>query len=238
MPLTLREAHAGQDAYRPSDPRTLDRLGETVIVPFVGASAAGKDYNMRLLGAHIVTSGTTREYREGDNGHMRYFTEDDMLGMIERGEVVQYAVIPEFGYLYATLADDYRPGINVKDVTHDAVSQFDGRGFAANRPIGVVAPAREFEQRFLNRFGELSDEKIRGRLAHAAITTQLLIDEWCLREDRLVIVSQKGHDVDNLVAMKEYIAHGTTDRRANLRALTVCRQMLQTIEQLQRRHAA
>ena len=238
MPVTLAQARERQDEYRPTDPATLEKLNSSIIVPFVGASAAGKDYNMRLLDAHIVTSGTTREYREGDDEHIRYFSEEMMLEMIERGDVVQYAVIPEFGYMYATLADDYVPGVNLKDVTHDAVSQFDDRGFAANRPIGVVAPAREFEQRFMSRFGELPPEKIRGRLAHAAITTRILVDEWCEREDRLVIVSQRGNDIDNLIAMKEYIARGTTDRHHNLRARVVGNQMLHVIEHLERRLAA
>jgi hypothetical protein len=169
---------------------------------------------------------------------MRYYSEQDMFELIERGEVVQYAVIPEFGYLYATLAEDYRPGINVKDVTHDAVSQFDGRGFRANRPIGVVAPAHEFEKRFINRFGELPADKIRGRLSHAAITTRLLVEDWALRDDRLVIVSGKGDDVDNLITMRNYIATGETDRHTNLRAITVGKQMLHLIENLQVRYAA
>jgi hypothetical protein len=236
MPLTFEQAVERQTTYASSNPHTKEALASVAFMTFMGASATGKNVNMELVGGHNVGSRTTRELRPGDWKTSSYEL-DPVLKLIELGIPVQYAAIEELRNIYFTLASDYKPGLNVKDIDRKVVASLSNAGFGKVLPVGVVAPAREFDHRFVERFGNEAPSTILGRLDHAAKTTQEIVDEWCHDPSKLVIVSTKQNNTDNTLLMRDFANTGEVDSSKKLRALTVGKQMLTTIHHLEKHYA-
>jgi guanylate kinase len=231
VPLTFEQAYEQRDSYRPTDPEALSRLSEVDLLEFVGASGVGKDFNMYETGGHIVTSGTTRDPRPGESG-MAHYSLDEALQLIEQGKVVQYAAIKEFNNIYFTLPEYFQPGLNVKDVTHDATHTFENRGLRRVRRVGVLAMPDEYSKRIAERVQGMTQRETLGRLAHAAITTSAIL-EWCLNDEALVIVSTERRNTDNKLAIRQFAETGEVNQRDNEAALVIGTKMLHTIHRLE-----
>lgn len=230
MPLTFEQAYEQRDSYRPTDTSALAQLGNSDLLCFVGASAAGKDYLMSRTGGNKVRSSTTRAPRSGDEVTAHYSV-DEALQLIDEGKVLQYAPIKELGDIYFTMPDDFKPGLNVKDVNYDGSVTFEDRGLRRVQTVGVLALADEYGPRLAERLQAMDPSKIHGRLAHAAITTRAIID-WCQSDEKLVLVSTQRRDVDNQHAIKQFIETGKADLRDNQAALVIGTKMLHTIQRM------
>lgn len=237
MPLSFEQAVELQTSYTSADPQMKERLASVAFMAFVGASTVGKNVYMDLIGGNHVGTRTTRKLRPGERNTVSYKL-DPVLRLIELGIPVQYGAIEEFRDIYFTLENDYKPGLNVKDVDRKVVGSLANAGFGKVLPVGLVAPGAEFEQRFMTRFGDELPDKILGRLDHAAKTTKEIVEEWCTDESKLVLVSTPEFNVENTLLMKRFVETGSADSSEKLRALTVGRQMLSTIQYLERHYAA
>jgi hypothetical protein len=163
---------------------TKNILSTKIIVPVVGISSIGKntlmDKAVQLYPEFYRSSGfTTREPRyDGEAAYRAYLPDDEASKQaLINGEgteaLVQYEVHPKTGKMYGTTLQDYAGKINLLDTVSNGVDVFRDLGFAACRPVVLVATPHEWLPRFdSNNF---SQEERNARIAEGIISI-----EWSL----------------------------------------------------------
>jgi guanylate kinase len=173
----LRQLLDAQPAYHPHVAIT-QQLQHITVIGFVGASCMGKTTVMQALVARDPTmygefvTFTSRSPRPGDNTdryHYYAHTDEglrDLLGKIERREVVQYNVNPFSMYVYGSDVTGYSHPINVGDIFASSINDFRGAGFGRIQVFSVITNPNTWLTRFNSRFPVDSPER-QARLQEA-----------------------------------------------------------------------
>lgn len=205
-------------------------LSKKIIVPVVGISSIGKntlmDKAVELYPECYRSSGfTTREPRyEGETSYRAFFPDDDASkqALID-GEgteaIVQYEIHPKTGKMYGTTLQDYAGNINFLDTVSSGVDVFRTLGFAACRPVILIATPEEWQRRFdSNNF---NDKERIARIAEGIISL-----EWSLAQRNAVQWLENPDDrLEETAAQLLFLAKGGNNTR-QLEAQTIGSQLL------------
>jgi guanylate kinase len=166
-------------------------LRRKTIVPIIGPTAVGKSTVIEvILQSENDFSGvatiTTRPKRDDESAPgWRFLTHDgehlrDIVARVKAGELVQYAVHPTTGYIYATELQDYPKSFNVIAMLSSAMADIEKLPFKACKPIALVTAPADWEEWFMHRGGTTQnpdDAAKRLREAQQSIVWLLNHDE-------------------------------------------------------------
>lgn len=194
----LAEARKNQDAYRPGEDIARQIASHTLTM-VVAPAAMGKTFLMNKATAidsnfqrtPILTTRGPR--RDDDPGMFRCFPHDDahvgqILGDIDAQTLVQYAVHPTNGTIYATEAEDYEPKrYNLLATQSGAVASLSQAGFEQTHVVGLIASPGQWRYWFDRRYrGDQTDERTK-RLAEAALSLDWLLEQsdinWLINDE-------------------------------------------------------
>lgn len=164
--LTIEQAVTMQRTYQASE-QYREPLKDTTIIAAVGATAVGKNFLMEKSGLPVVGTLTTRPPRESDDpSRYRYIEAPEMLGKIERGEVIQYGTYPP--HIYASELQDYALGEpNISDIYYSAVNDLENNGFRSVKAFSTLTSKEQWMSQLMERFEGMSVGAIYARLVEA-----------------------------------------------------------------------
>lgn len=193
-------------------------LSQKTIVPIIGPTAVGKSTVIEEMlrlddGFSDVSTTTTRPKREGETAPGWRFLSHDaenlraIAAKVDAGELVQYAVHPTTGYIYATELQDYPKPFDVIAMLSSAMSDIKKLPFKACKPIALVAQPADWEAWFNNRSsaGDNPDDDAK-RLREAQQSV-----EWLLRHDEVSWVCNRPGQAAGAAREIINIARGKTD---------------------------
>lgn len=137
-------------------------LSQRYVIPIVGPSAVGKTSLMQKVididNQFAIASGFTTRPRRSDEDSASYrflpnTTEQkqNIVKQLSQGELLQFAIHPNTGYLYGTKYTDYSNTYNMLDVLSSEVSHFQTIGFLGCKIIMVVSEPIVWQDRFTSR---------------------------------------------------------------------------------------
>jgi guanylate kinase len=140
-------------------PKVRDELSKKTLIPLVGPSSVGKTTIMRAVtDAHpefYISSGfTTRPRRPDEPADTYRFLDnsDDqrqkIIDQFGQGNLIQFAIHPTTGFMYGTSLTDYKGKFNLLDMLSSTVANFQSLGFAACRPVMIVASPEQWQASF------------------------------------------------------------------------------------------
>jgi len=194
----LKTAQLTQASYRPNAEVSV-LLKETSLVMLVGPAAISKSFVMNRISEidkefQRVPVLTTREPRPDDeSGMFRTLAHDDknvsaILDQIDRGELVQYAIHPTSGRIYATAVEDYAGTFNLLATLSGAVGQLQSLPFKGTHVIGLTAKPETWKYRFKKRYPQPSEEKTK-RLREAKTSLK-----WLLAQRGIIWIDNSSDD--------------------------------------------
>ena len=197
--VTLQRTYRAQEKYRES-------LEDTTIVAAVGATAVGKNFLMEKSGLPVVGTLTTRAPRVSDDpSRYRYIELDEMLGKIDRGEVVQYGAYPP--HIYASELQDYTlDEPNISDIYYNAVSDLENKGFKSVKAFSTLTSKEQWMSQLWERFEGVNVGSIHARLVEARQSLR-----WTRAQalgaraaNHLVVINEIYNVEDNVDRIREF----------------------------------
>ena len=197
--VTLQRTYRAQEKYRES-------LEDTTIVAAVGATAVGKNFLMEKSGLSVVGTLTTRAPRVSDDPLRYRYTElDEILGKIERGEVVQYGAYPP--HIYASELQDYTlDEPNISDIYYSAVSDLENKGFKSVKAFSTLTSKEQWMSQLWERFEGMNVGSIHARLVEARQSLR-----WTRAQalgaraaNHLVVINEIYNVEDNVDRIREF----------------------------------
>lgn len=224
----LDTAKVMQLAYRPNA-NVTEQIKQKHIVMFVGPAGCGKSFLMQQIDAMDpdstrVVDITSRPPRADDTPEaMVYISHDDanitdMLGRVERGELVQWSVHPTTGYFYATTIEAYKSENNTLEVLSSMVTYMRTLPFRRTTVIGVATDPTQWEAWFNARFPSGSDERHK-RLQEAIMSLEWLTDATHGSLVQWVINTPGGRGAEDALAIIRQTAYGGEGRTTALAML-------------------
>lgn len=131
----------------------------------VGPTAVGKSSLMNQVAAQDsefgrVSGFTTREPRPNDEpGLYRYLTNGAARQLVEKGEVVQFAIHPTTGDMYGTQPQDYPRRFNLLDTLSTVVDGMRALPFNNVITISLTTDPTAWQNWVLSRYPEPSEER-------------------------------------------------------------------------------
>jgi energy-coupling factor transporter ATP-binding protein EcfA2 len=186
----LDQAKLQENSYRPSG-AVLETLAAKDFVMVVGPSAMGKSTLMNKV-AELdgefarVKNTTTRPKRDNDEpGLYEYIPHDDtglrpLLDQMAAGRLVQYAIYPTTGFIYATHPESYPATYNMLDTQSQVVTNLAKLPFHKTHIIGLVTDPMAWQQWFLARNPKASDDYTK-RLDEAILSLEWLVGQSTIR---------------------------------------------------------
>jgi len=154
-------------------------MQQVTMVPFVGATAVGKNFLMSATGYHVVGTTLTRQPRlDDDPAKYTYVSNEYLLEQIAAAEVVQYAVSPTAPTIYSSMVSDYafdQP--NAMDCFFDAVAGLRTKGYKAVKTISVFTPATQWRTQLDDRYAQDTPEYVRSRLDEAVASIRWSLEQ-------------------------------------------------------------
>lgn len=165
---SLQEFAQGEATYLPNE-AVRQQLANVKLVCIVGGVGVGKNYLMHRTGLPIVGRVTSRAKRPDDDPSVyTYYTNTEFAGMIERHELVQYAVDLRNSVFYGSMLQNYAPDVpNLADIWHWSVTQLPDKGFQSLRSVSIITPVTQWQKQLVKRFKGRDDAFRRARLAEA-----------------------------------------------------------------------
>lgn len=227
----LATARQNEDTYQPNA-SIRAQLASKTLVMFVGPVAVGKSYLMNHV-AQIaddfsrVPVFTTRDPRADDEpGMFRYLPHDDahvsmLLGKIENGEVVQYAIHPTSGRIYGSEISDHPNAYNMLAMLSGGVEQLRQMPFKGTVTLGVGVRPETWRQRLAKRYSRPGEEKTR-RLREAALSL-----DWLLADPHAKMVDNTPSDPAAAIqAILRMVRHGQAGSQAAKQNITAMRAII------------
>jgi guanylate kinase len=140
---------------------------------------------------------TTRPAREGDEpGMYRYLAHtapalDGLLHKVTTGELVQYAVHPTTGFVYASELQDYPRQFNCADVLGHAVSGFRALPSAGCSTFSITCSPDEWQKRLNTRYPDPTNLDLKKRLAEAKLNLS-----WSLQDPETIWIDNSDGQLD------------------------------------------
>lgn len=208
---SLQELSQEEKAYMPSE-AVRAQLSRVPLVCIVGGVGVGKNYLMHRTGLPIVGTMTSRPKRAIDDPAVySYFTNEEFAKMIERRELVQYAVDLRNNAVYGSTPRNYvvdQP--NLADIWHWSVVELPDKGFQSVRALSIITPAEQWKEQLGARFADRDDSYRRARLAEAreslGWTKEQIVSG---NPDHAVIINDKNRTHASLAALISF-ANGST----------------------------
>lgn len=161
----LEDARANQDNYRPSDKEVRRRIAEVSLILIIGPWGIGKSHTINAITAYDAEFSDfnnilSRARRPDDPSNYRTEqTREELLDRIESGEIIQYAIHPTTGDIYATDRDSYPSNYVLMPTLYSAVEQIQGLGFKQVVPFGLMADGETWKKQLESRDGESQQEQ-------------------------------------------------------------------------------
>lgn len=204
---TLEQLVREEAAYQPSQ-QVRAILQHVQLVCVVGGTAVGKNFLMQASGLPVVGTMTSRAPRPSDDPKVyRYVSNEELIQMIERGELVQYAVDLSNQVIYGSMPSDYIvSGPNIADIWHWSVDMLKDKGFGSVRTVSVITPWEQWQAHLHERFTGRDKVYQTARLEEAkkslAWTRSRLNDP-----DHLLIINDPMQTENSVNQLREF-AHG------------------------------
>lgn len=227
---SLEELSKEEKTYLPSK-EVQGELARVPLVCVVGGVGVGKNYLMQRTGLPIVGTMTSRPARPTDDPAVySYYTNEQFAAMIERHELVQYAVDLPNNAMYGSTLHNYVPDTpNLADIWYWSVVELPEKGFRSVRAVSIVTPSKQWQQQLEVRFASRDASYRAARLEEArnslAWTKQQLLAG---NPDHAVIVNDAQATPTSVQLLIDF-AHGATLPPAH-DALAVIDDMLQFLE--------
>lgn len=227
---TLTQLASEEKAYLPSG-NVQEQLLRVPLVCVVGGVGVGKNYLMHRTGLPIVGRVTSRAKRPDDDPFVyTYYTNEEFAGMIERHELVQYAVDLRNSAIYGSLPSNYKLDIpNLADIWHWSVKELPDKGFQSVRAISIITPVEQWQKQLAVRFNGRDEAFQKARLAEARESLQWTKEQILAgNPDHAVIINaeaQTESSVKTLLDFAHSVAIETPDE-----ALDVIADMIRFLE--------
>jgi len=208
---SLDELAQGEKSYLPSE-AVQQELSRVPLVCVVGGVGVGKNYLMHKTGLPIVGRVTTRPARAGDDPAVySYYTNEEFAEMLERHELVQYAVDLPNNAMYGSLSKNYVESTpNLADIWHWSVVELPDKGFQLVRAISILTPVEQWKGQLAIRFADRDENYQTARLAEAKEsvlwTKQQILSG---NPDHAVIINDKTTTAESVQRLIDF-ARGNT----------------------------
>ena len=236
MNSLIAELQLLEKDYRPNN-RITELLGTKCLVLVVGPAGTGKSTIMSELANRDsrfsrVGGPVTRPRRPDDEpGLYRYLPHTEqtlkrLLAKARASELVQYAVHPTTGRVYATELEDYAGEYNCKDVLGHAVSVFRNLPVKTSYTFSLVCEPKQWRRRLRNRYPDSTDPDLQKRVNEARLNL-----EWSLMDNETVWVRNNDGELDQAVTLiRDYTTGAAEPDSANQRQLrALAEQMLTSV---------
>lgn len=205
-----------EHSYQPNE-AVLAQLATKQLVLLVSPAAVGKSTLMNRVVELDERFGrisglTTRPAREEDEpGMYRYIPHgatglSGLLHQVTEGELVQYAIHPTTGHIYATELQDYPKQYNMKDVLGHAIAGFRVLPTAGSQTFGIVCEPSEWQERLTKRYPGNNSLDYLKRMQEARMNL-----EWSLQDSQTTWVANRTNRLDE--AAQKIIEYSTEHRR-------------------------
>lgn len=223
---SLSQLSAEEKTYLPSE-KVREELSRVPLVCVVGGVGVGKNYLMHRTGLPIVGRVTSRAKRPDDDPTVyTYYTNEEFAAMIERRELVQYAVDLRNSVIYGSTLKNYAFDTpNLADIWHWSVAELPEKGFASVRAISIITPVEQWRKQLEVRFTGRDIAFQKARLAEA--TESLLWTQEQLLSNspnHAVILNDNTHTDDSVKTLTDF-AYGKP-ATLSTEALSVITEML------------
>lgn len=203
---TLQDLAKSEDSYSPSK-SVRQSLKSVNLMCIVGGVGVGKNYLMTRSGLPIVGRVTSRPKRPDDDPEIySYFTNDEMVTMIEKGDLVQYAVDTGNNVIYGSTPDDYvKNGVTLADIWHWSVDGLKNKGFGSVKSVSIITPWSQWKEQLGERFAGRDALYKKARLEEAvkslAWTRDQIINS---NPDHVTIVNDRADTDRSVQTLKDY----------------------------------
>lgn len=199
-------------SYKPIG-ETLDQLRDTVFVPVIGPMGVGKTTLIDYVAEHYEGFGsaqgfTTRPERPEGETEYRFLPHnqaliDGLVDKVRHGEVVQYHVHPQTGFVYGTEPGDYNQLYSMAAIMASAMEQMRGLPFKDVRPVAIICSPEEFLDRTTRRHMSADERTKRIKEARNSLA-------WALEQgDSMAWILNKEGDLDHTAKqLVNYAQHG------------------------------
>lgn len=201
---SLAKLSSNEEAYRPSI-LIRKQLESVSLVCVVGGVASGKNLLMKASGLPVVGRVTSRPPRPDDDPKVyKYFSNEAMTEMIEKGKLVQYAVDLGNNVIYGSLPSDYVTGKPVlMDTWSWSVEMLKNKGFGHVRAVSVVTPWDQWKRQLETRFAARDEHYRQARLEEVA-TSLAWTKAQLGNPDHLVIVNNMADTETSAQRLKDF----------------------------------
>jgi guanylate kinase len=233
---SLKELEAAirfaEDNYSPNE-KVTDHISDIHLGLIIGVWAIGKSTVMAEVIKHDVEFGikagvTSREPRPGDPSRTVPHTIEGLMEIyrkIKNGDLVQYKVHPQTGFIYGSEPEDYTRPYVLIDAMAQAVDSLHRIPFKSFSDTVLVASPQQWFERMKKRSKGSSTEDIKARLREAEISLT-----WCLeQDDKLTWVLNKDGGVES--AALNVIGINRNNRKPNPENRKYGEQMLKALKQ-------
>ncbi len=179
--LSINEAREQQASYRPNS-ETAANLLEVNALLFVGAACVGKSTTLDLVAnqddrfSRTGSIGSRPVEPRDDPKRFQHFSKETLLEKITDGSVVQYAIHPTSGQIYATTADMYASPFNMLEMLPSGIDQFRRLGFGGLQAFYMVTQPEAWRQVFEARYPDPTAER-QKRLGEAILSLEWSLDQ-------------------------------------------------------------
>ena len=176
-------------------------MSHVPLVCVVGGVGVGKNYLMHLTNLPIVGTMTSRPKRESDDPSVySYYTNEEFAAMIERQELVQYAVdLPNDAMYGSTLKNYVIDMPNLADVWHWSVVELPEKGFKSVRAVSIITPVKQWQEQLKSRFADRDENYRIARLAEAKKSLSWSKEQIIARNPtHTVIINDKASTEDSI----------------------------------------
>jgi len=230
------EAHKKENTYRPSLAVQKTLLNKEFIM-LVGPVAIGKSTLMNRVieldqNFARVKNMVSRPMRSNDEpGRYTYIPHTNagvrqILDMISKGELVQYAVHATTGFIYATKPEGYPAKYNMLDTQAKVIDSLSELPFHKTHIIQLVTDPKSWQRWFLNREKKGTDE-YNKRLDEAILSLELMTSR---PEESVHWIY--NHPDDLTTSAKELIAVVKGTKKSDLKNRQYALEMLSLAQQM------
>ncbi len=173
----------------------MESLRDKVLIMIVGPAAIGKSTLMDTVAAtdgdfSYVRSFTTRTKRPGETSHYDFVSLDQVRALHSAGKTVTYFEHPTTHNIYGTTAASFPTRYNVLDTLSGSVHLYRSLPFERTITISLTAPLNEWQQWFLGRYPEKSEEALK-RLKEAKLSIS-----WSLTDNDIYWLENPAGDLE------------------------------------------
>lgn len=203
---SLEQLSSEEADYQPStEVKTM--LEQVYLICVVGGVGVGKNYLMKQSGLPIVGRVTSRPPRPDDNPKTySYFTNEALIEMIDRGELVQYAVDLPNKVIYGSVLSDYvQNGPTLADIWHWSVNMLKNKGFGSVTAISVIAQWEQWQSQLEERFAHRDEAYKKARLEEAIKSLEWTKNQIVTKNpDHAVIINDQAHTTDSVRTLQAF----------------------------------